>query len=107
MRLINYISVLGIIILVASESRGQSLPVGTISLEDYYRRSQLAGQLDSTISFTVRPINPRLIKGVKDGFYPDSSEKRHNILETEAYFQSKDGKLKGSFLPLSFQTQIN
>ena len=107
MRLINYISVLGIIILFASESRGQSLPVGTISLEDYYRRSQLAGQLDSTISFTVRPINPRLIKGVKDGFYPDSSEKRHNILETEAYFQSKDGKLKGSFLPLSFQTQIN
>lgn len=36
----------------------QSLPVGTQVLEDYYRRSQLLGELDSTVSFTIRPLFP-------------------------------------------------
>lgn len=35
----------------------QVLPVGTPVLEEYYRRAQLLGKLDSTISFSVRPLN--------------------------------------------------
>ncbi|MFT6137584.1 MAG: hypothetical protein ACJAUJ_000669 [Salibacteraceae bacterium] len=33
------------------------LPVGTPVLEDFYRRQQLLGLFDSTISFTIRPID--------------------------------------------------
>jgi hypothetical protein len=36
----------------------QSIPVGTAGVEDYFRRSQLLGQLDSTVSFTIRPLLP-------------------------------------------------
>jgi hypothetical protein len=34
----------------------QSLPVGTPGLEEYYRRAQLMGKLDSTISFCANPL---------------------------------------------------
>ncbi len=36
----------------------QTLPVGTPGLEEYYRRAQLMGQLDSTLSFCTRPLFP-------------------------------------------------
>ncbi|MEC3880145.1 capsule assembly Wzi family protein [Parapedobacter sp. 10938] len=34
----------------------QTLPVGSPVLEDYYRRLQLLGEVDSSISFSVRPL---------------------------------------------------
>ena len=34
----------------------QSLPVGTPVWEDYYRREQLLGNLDSSISFSIHPL---------------------------------------------------
>src|SRR3546814_16182324 len=34
----------------------QTLPVGSPLLEDYYRRLQLLGEVDSSISFSVRPL---------------------------------------------------
>ena len=37
--------------------KAQVLPVGTPVLEDYYRRLQLIGQVDSTISFAIRPLS--------------------------------------------------
>jgi hypothetical protein len=40
------------------EAFSQSIPVGTAGVEDYFRRSQLLGQLDSTVSFTIRPLLP-------------------------------------------------
>ena len=43
----------------------QSLPLGTPVLEDYYLRKQLNGELDQTISFTVRPVFP-FLNEVKD-----------------------------------------
>ncbi|MDN3547629.1 capsule assembly Wzi family protein [Mucilaginibacter aquaedulcis] len=85
----------------------QSLPVGTAALEDYYRRTQLLGNTDSSVSFTVRPLFPTYIKKGADPFYPDSTEKRYNLLNADRFFQSANGKLKGSFLPLTLQTQVN
>jgi hypothetical protein len=38
----------------------QSLPLGTPVIEDYYLRKQLNGELDPTISFTIRPVFPFL-----------------------------------------------
>lgn len=37
-------------------TKSQSLPVGLSNLEDYYRRNQLLGLVDSNISFTIRPL---------------------------------------------------
>jgi len=75
----------------------QSLPVGSIGLEDYYRRAQLLGKLDSTISFTIRPL----------ALYPDSTEIRPNLLDSAISWKSKNGKLNAMLLPLSLQTQVN
>src|SRR5690606_23451958 len=36
--------------------QAQTLPVGSPVLEDYYRRQQLLGEVDSAISFSVRPL---------------------------------------------------
>ncbi len=40
-------------------SYSQSLPVGAIGLEDYFRSQQLLGKADSSISFLIRPISLR------------------------------------------------
>jgi len=84
----------------------QSLPVGSAALEDYYRRAQLLGKLDSNISFTVRPLTRAALK-VVDVQYPIASELRYNLLNTESSFRSQDGKITGVFMPLSMQTQFN
>ncbi len=47
-----------ILLLLPLVSRSQSLPVGTGILEDYYRRIQLLGKVDSSISFCARPLVP-------------------------------------------------
>ncbi len=44
------------IICMAFVVNGQTLPVGTPLLEDYYRRQQLKGERDSLRSFMVRPL---------------------------------------------------
>ena len=49
----------------------QSLPVTSHVLNDYYRTMQLAGKVDSNISFTVRPLSASALK-VPDVFDPDS-----------------------------------
>jgi hypothetical protein len=85
----------------------QSLPVGTSSVEDYYRNAQLMGTADTNVSFTVRPIFPSHLKKHSDTFYPDSTEKRYNLLNANGSGQSKDHKFKWSILPLSLQTQFN
>lgn len=39
------------------ECGAQNLGVGTLAFEDYHRRSQLTGNVDSTISFALRPLS--------------------------------------------------
>jgi hypothetical protein len=85
----------------------KSLPVVTTSVEDYYRNAQLMGTTDTNVSFTVRPIFPGNLKKHGDVFYPDSTEKRYNLLDANGSGQSKDHKFKWSILPLSLQTQFN
>jgi hypothetical protein len=87
--------------------KGQSIPVGSIALEDYYRRQQLLGNLDSTVSFTVRPLIPSRSFQIKEAVYPDSTEERHNLMNVESQFTSGDGKFKAQFLSLNLQTQYN
>jgi hypothetical protein len=88
-------------------TQAQSLPVGSIGLEDHYRRAQLLGLLDSNVSFTIRPLIPIKSFKVKDTFYPDSLETRYNLIDANHTWESRDRKLKGQILPLSFQAQVN
>jgi len=44
-------------------AQAQSMPVGTPYWEDALRRSQLMGELDSNISFMIRPVDPNLLAG--------------------------------------------
>jgi len=97
-----------LIIAVQSGVFAQSLPVGTVGLEDYYRRAQLLGDADSSVSFMIRPIYPKLSFRVRDVFYPDSTEKFKNVVDqTSLLYRSKNGKLNISLLPFSIQTQNN
>src|SRR5690606_19789271 len=50
----------------------QVLPVGLPALEERYRREQLLGRLDSTLSFSIRPLSQAALKR-SDIYDPDSS----------------------------------
>lgn len=45
----------------------QTLPVGIMAIEDWYRKSQLLGEVDSNISFTIRPLTAQALK--RSNFY--------------------------------------
>lgn len=80
-------------------AKAQSLPVETATLEDYYRRSQLLGDLDPTVSFTIRPLFP---------FSIDTASVLHadSLLRTGMkLYTSKTGKSNVQILPLSWQQQ--
>lgn len=88
-------------------SKAQSLPIGTPILEDAYRRAQLLGQIDSSISFTSRPFFPEVALKLKDGFDP------FNVLDNETdgkfnnklHFLGKWGEVE--LLPVTLQNQFN
>jgi hypothetical protein len=86
----------------------QSLPVGSIALEDYYRRMQLLGKADSSVSFMIRPIYPKLSLKAKDVFYQDSTEQHFDVLKVgKSSAAFSDDRLKISLLPINIQTQFN
>lgn len=79
----------------------QSLPLGSIALEDYYMRKQLNGELDSTISFTVRPSFPFLIQ-------TKSRKPIDTLLNPgKQIYSSAAGKSKIIILPFSWQQRYN
>lgn len=85
----------------------QSLPVGTTALEDYYRRAQLLGKADTNISLTVRPIFPTSVNKKSDSFYPDSAERRYDLLNIDSPWMRNKGKLKYMAMPFTVQSQYN
>lgn len=86
----------------------QSLPVGTIGIEDYYRRAQLSGAADTNVSFTVRPLFPGQINNnhIKDTSYPDSNTNKYKLLSLKSIYHSNDSKFKLDLLPFTVQTQF-
>jgi len=85
----------------------QSLPVGTIVLEDAYRRAQLLGQVDSTISFTSRPFFPQISINLKSGFYLRNDLNNGTGGKINTKFQFGDKILEIKLLPVSWQQQFN
>ncbi|MEX8548395.1 MAG: capsule assembly Wzi family protein [Mucilaginibacter sp.] len=84
----------------------QTLPVGSNVLDDYYRREQLLGKVDSNISFTIRPLFPVASSKIKDVFDPDSSLKADHWVKTGPMSFAK-GLGVFQILPLSWQQQYN
>jgi hypothetical protein len=62
-----------LMMIVSISALGQSLSVGFPGLENYYRRAQVLGLIDSTFSFTARPFDPVSTLGNSDPYDPDSS----------------------------------
>src|SRR5690606_24194306 len=91
-------------IFLSFQSIAQSLPVGSLVLEEYYRRGQLMGKFDSTVSFTIRPLYSF---GSTNSFYPDSADVRESFGTVESSWRTEDGKGKVQLLPPSMQVQMN
>ncbi|WP_214228863.1 capsule assembly Wzi family protein [Pedobacter sp. B4-66] len=85
----------------------QTVPVGTPVLEDYYRRKQLTGELDSTISFSVRPLSVSALKNVTNVYDPDSTLRAEGWLNFDQPFTFANGKGKFQILPFTWQHQFN
>lgn len=83
----------------------QSLPVASHVLNDYYRTMQLAGRVDSNISFTVRPLSAVALK-VSDVFDPDSTLKFDRGAKVQPFWFDK-GHEQFRLLPLTLQQQFN
>jgi len=88
-------------------TKGQSIPVGMPLLEDYYRRAQLLGQVDSSISFTARPFFPVEALKIKNSFDPTQTfeQERKTKFDGMYHFWGKKGLIQ--LLPFTWQQQYN
>ncbi|QJD97549.1 capsule assembly Wzi family protein [Mucilaginibacter robiniae] len=91
----------------AAKVRAQSLPVGTPVLDDYYRRQQLVGKVDSTLSFTSRPIFQSKALKVHDIYDPDSTVHNGNWPGSIGPVSFAKGYGTFQILPLTWQQQYN
>ena len=84
----------------------QTIPVGTPVLDEYLRRLQLTGQVDSASSWMIRPIYPTEAFGIENGFDLDSSVVDLDKSEFHGRF-GKDGKGKFLVMPGVYKMQYN
>lgn len=105
----NFFIAIGLLIaysLPITHTCAQSLPIGTSGIEDYYRRQQLNGKLDSTLSFSVRPINTKALK-VKNIYDQDSTLAGKSVVGTDMPVSFAKGHGTFQLLPISIQQQYN
>ncbi|ASU33660.1 hypothetical protein MuYL_1764 [Mucilaginibacter xinganensis] len=91
---------------INTKVKAQSLPVGTPVLDDYYRRMQLLGKVDSNISFTVRPLFAGPMLKTHDVYDPDSTLKTDHWVSTGP-ISFANGLGSFQILPISWQQQFN
>jgi len=78
----------------------QVVPVGTPALEDFYRREQLLGRIDSSISFAIRPLTAEAL-GRTNLYDPlGRADSVHSILGDST------GGLTVELLPARFQYRL-
>jgi len=102
------------LLLLSGISFSQSIPVGTGILDDYYRRIQLLGKVDSSISFTARPFFPVEVMGLSNPFSPSPSplvspSPLRPLFPSSKSSQSstRPSRLLFSILPITLQQQWN
>jgi len=84
----------------------QTIPVGTPVLDDYLRRLQLLGEIDSASSWMIRPLYPAEAFGIKNGSDLDSSAVD---LDNSFFYRriGKEGKGKLLTMPATYRFQFN
>ncbi len=105
-RKVRLLGVLIGLILSLNSLNAQTIPVGTPVLDDYLRRAQLLGLVDSASSFMIRPLYPVSAFGVKEGFDLDSSIVD---LDNSSFHRRFGEDSKGKFLvlPATYKLQYN
>ncbi|MDF2156238.1 capsule assembly Wzi family protein [Algoriphagus sp. CAU 1675] len=88
----------------AKSAVAQTIPVGTPVLDDYLRRLQLTGQIDSASSFMIRPLFPTEAFGFANGFDIDGTLVD---LENSAFHQRIGEKGKLLAMPGIYRGQYN
>jgi hypothetical protein len=91
---------------VLSNTSAQTISIGTPVLEDYLRRAQLLGKVDSMSSFMIRPLYPTEAFGVKDGFDLDSTIVDFDTSVFHRRF-GPEGAGKFLILPATYRLQYN
>lgn len=93
--LFRFLVLLSLLLGIQRSTFSQTIPVGTPVLDEYLRRLQLLGQVDSSSSWMIRPIFPTEAFGVANGFDLDSSV----VDFDQSFFHHRIGN-KGKFLTL-------
>ncbi len=86
-------------------SMAQSVSLNFPIFEDYMRRQQLLGELDSGVSFMIRPLYPGQAFGKDNGVDLDGTFTDEDL--SEFSFSSKDGKGSFMMMPGMLRTQYN
>ena len=89
------------------ESKAQSLPVGTPVLEDALRRAQLLGEIDSSISFTSRPLFPTASMKLTNTFDPYSTLDKERWTKPDGTVRFANNRGTAQLLPFTWQQQFN
>lgn len=94
------------LLIFSVDLEAQTLPVGTPVLEDYYRRMQLKGDVDSNVSFTVRPLFNVGTSKQAFSYTPDSVQKPAKWSPLMPFIFAK-GQGVFQLLPITWQQQYN
>ncbi len=94
------------LMLVVKAGFAQTIPVGTPLLDDYLRRAQLLGKVDSASSFMIRPLYPVPAFGLEHGFDLEGSVVDLDNSTTHGRLGS-DGRGKFLLLPGIYKAQFN
>ncbi|HEY0057402.1 MAG TPA: capsule assembly Wzi family protein [Pedobacter sp.] len=82
------------------DATAQNLSLQNQVLDDYYRREQLFNKIDSSVSFTIRPLSASAL-GRENMFYPDSSG-----IDSLQHARLSFGPVKMKLLPVIVKTQF-
>ena len=102
-----FVTIIILLLLIPMEFVGQTLPVGTPVLSEFYRRQQLLGNINLNSSFTSRPLFPVEAFGITDPYDPDSTLVHNKILDFDGRvsFLKKKGYVQ--LLPVIWKYQFN
>ena len=93
--------ILILLILPLSAAIAQSIPTTLRPVEEAYRRAQLDGKLDSSVSFTIRPLTP------STSFEKDSLNDELRHWTGISGISSAGGRLAMGLLPITWKHQFN
>lgn len=96
------VSLFSVIVLLTAGAglNAQVLPVGTPLMEEFYRREQLLGRVDSSLSFAIRPLSAGALQR-RDVYAATDT----GITRSMGTFANGQGLYQ--FLPVSWLQQVN